>query len=203
MLSLSYNGYTETRTYNSLLQLTHASVSGMMDMQYNYSATQNNGRITGSVDGVTGESVSYTYDALNRLSGAVAAGMWSASYSYDGFGNLTGKSGTGGAPSLTAAFDAANHQAGVSYDVNGNVLGDGTATYTWDVENRMVGRVSGSYPQTVNSTFWYDPWGRRVNQTVYDNRGSQEVDTHEYYFYGVTGQKLMTGESPSVRDPSA
>jgi len=164
----------------------------MMDVQYNYSATQNNGRITGSVDGVTGENVSYTYDALNRLSGAVASGMWSASYSYDGFGNLTGKSGTGGAPNMTATYDGANHQTGVSYDANGNVLGDGTATYTWDVENRMVGRVSGTSPNTVTSTYWYDPWGRRVNLFRADNSSGTEVDTHEYYFYGITGQKLMT-----------
>jgi len=80
----------------------------------------------------------------------------------------------------------------MSYDANGNLTGDGTATYSWDVENRMVGRSAGSYPQTVNSTFWHDPWGRRVNQTVYDKRGETEVDTHEYYFYGITGQRLMT-----------
>src|SRR5947209_1579001 len=34
LLNLSYNGYSETRTYNSLLQLTRMTVAGMMDMQY-------------------------------------------------------------------------------------------------------------------------------------------------------------------------
>ena len=55
---------TETRTYNSLMQLITQSVPGAMSMTYNYSAAANNGRITSSVDGVTGENTTYTYDAL-------------------------------------------------------------------------------------------------------------------------------------------
>ena len=77
---------TEQRSYNSL-----------MDMTYNYSTTANNRRITGSTDAVANETTSYTYDALNRLTGA-ANGQWTAGYTYDGFGNLTSKTGTGGAP---------------------------------------------------------------------------------------------------------
>ena len=46
MLGLSYFGYSETRTYNNLLQMTRQTVSGMMDMQYVYQAGANNGRIT-------------------------------------------------------------------------------------------------------------------------------------------------------------
>jgi len=38
-----------------------------LNTTYNYSATQNSGRIVSSADAVTGENVSYTYDSLNRL----------------------------------------------------------------------------------------------------------------------------------------
>jgi hypothetical protein len=93
MLGLSYFGYSETRTYNSLLQMTHATVPGMMDMQYLYTAGANNGRIAQSIDGVAGETLNYTYDTLNRLAGV--SGTYSQTYSYDGFGNLTGKSAVG------------------------------------------------------------------------------------------------------------
>src|ERR1035441_3113456 len=91
MLGLSYTGsygmdyYGETRWYNSLLQLTHLNVAGTtfsanysytfgtaMDMQYVYAAGANNGRIAQSIDGVTGETVNYTYDAVNRLATAGA-----------------------------------------------------------------------------------------------------------------------------------
>ena len=54
MTQLSYAGITESRTYNALLQMTSQTVPGYMSMTYNYSSTQNNGRITSSADGVTG-----------------------------------------------------------------------------------------------------------------------------------------------------
>ena len=132
MQSLSYLGMTEQRSYNSLLQMTHQWVSGYMDMTYNYSTTANNGRITGSVDAVANETTSYTYDALNRLTGA-ANGQWTAGYTYDGFGNLTSKTGTGGAPYMAAVtYDANNHQTGMGYDANGN-----QAVGFYNVENRL------------------------------------------------------------------
>ncbi len=65
---------------------------------YTYSATQNNGQITGAVDNVFGQSVSYGYDALKRLTSATAVGgsyPWSQNYAYDGFGNMTTKTGSG------------------------------------------------------------------------------------------------------------
>jgi len=61
-----YSQYSETRTYNSRLQLT-----GVGNMQYAYSPIQNNGQIVKQNDLGTGEEVTYTYDTLNRLIGAV------------------------------------------------------------------------------------------------------------------------------------
>ena len=57
---------------------------------------QNNGQIASSVDGISGETVTYTYDALKRLSRRVTA-TWSAGYTYDGYGNLLGIAGNNGA----------------------------------------------------------------------------------------------------------
>jgi YD repeat-containing protein len=66
-----------------------------MDIQYVYSATQNNGRVTQTVDNVLGETVNYTYDSLLRLTGAQATGgQWGQTYTFDGFGNLTAKTVT-------------------------------------------------------------------------------------------------------------
>ncbi len=69
-------------------------------MEYIYSPTQNNGRITQSIEHVSNQTINYTYDSLNRLSTAQAsassfAGAWSEGYAYDGFGNLTDKNVTG------------------------------------------------------------------------------------------------------------
>src|SRR5580692_11350440 len=165
LYQLSHWGWTETRTYNALGQLTSQSVPSTMNMTYNYSATANNGRITGSVDAITGENTSYTYDALNRLTNA-SNSFWSQSYTFDGFGNLTSKSGSG-APSMSATYDANNHQSGISYDANGNQLTwlgcpmyDGCANNTYTVENRLTSQMD--YTTGAANLYAYDPWGKRV-----------------------------------------
>ena len=132
----------ETRTYNNLLQMVTQQTKmvaeqtpSYLNMTYNYSATQNNGRITSSVDAITGESVTYGYDGWNRLTSAAASGMWSAGYTYDGFGNLLTKAGTGGAPNATYTYDGNNREtaAGVTFDANGNRLTDAATTNTWTI----------------------------------------------------------------------
>ena len=91
-----YNWGTETRQYNANGQFTR--LSGMViDIEYRYTAGQNNGRIAQSKDWVSGEEVSYRYDSLNRLIGAMTTGpQWGNSYTYDGWGNLTAKTVTKG-----------------------------------------------------------------------------------------------------------
>jgi len=55
--------------------------------------------------------------------------MWGESYSYDGFGNLTAKTGTGGAPTVTPQVNSSTNQASPGgdngFDANGNWLGTG------------------------------------------------------------------------------
>jgi YD repeat-containing protein len=93
----SPTGFKETRTYNNLGQLTRLTSAGSqvgtaMDVEYVYTAGRNNGRIGAMIDHVTGETVNYTYDTVNRLSGAsTSSGSWGTSYTYDGWGNLTDK----------------------------------------------------------------------------------------------------------------
>jgi RHS repeat-associated protein len=90
---------------------------------------------------MTGETVSYSYDSLNRLSAASGAG-WGSTYTYDGFGNLTDKTVTAGsAPPWHVLVSATtNRITTASYDENGNTTQtpDGTI-YGYDGENRLTG----------------------------------------------------------------
>ena len=193
MLGVNYHGnaqldsYNETRTYNAMLQMTQVTVAGttftpytqqtVMDMQYVYAGGANNGRITRSIDGVSGETVNYTYDAVNRLATAGATnGTWGQGFTYDGFGNLTGKTVTAGsAPTMSASFAwATNWQIGGTYDANGNPSG---GFLQYDVENRMMMGAGGE-------TYVYDQAGKRVKKAV--------GNAWEFYFYGIGGQKLVT-----------
>jgi len=72
LTSAGYYGYSETRTYNSLLQVTRITVAGAMDMEYRYTAGQNNGRIHQSKDYITGEEVTYTVSVRSWPSSASA-----------------------------------------------------------------------------------------------------------------------------------
>jgi RHS repeat-associated protein len=170
-------------------------------MTYNYSATQNNGRISSSVDGITGESTSYTYDALNRLM-AASNSLWSQSYTYDGFGNLLTKSLANGSPdpspSLNLTYNANNQQNGLSYDANGNQLSlpscGAECGNTYSAENRMVEQNLGYYSTSPVNIYTYDPWGKRVMSGTDSFGGPNGAPTpnYTYTFYGITGQPLAT-----------
>jgi RHS repeat-associated protein len=192
MLGVYYFGVNESRTYNTLLQMTRQTASGMIDMQYLYTAGQNNGRVAATVDGVMNETVNYTYDSVNRLTNAAstAPGGWNQSYTYDGFGNMTAASAAGAFQGWSTTVDpATNRVVGGSYDANGNTQSPYPAyPYAYDVENRMVNGPSGA--------FVYDHAGKRVLKA---NPSSMEanVNSQEFAFYGVNGQRLVTLTCPT------
>jgi RHS repeat-associated protein len=177
--------FSETRTYNPRLQLTRLTATGV-DLEYRYSATQNNGQITQMKDWATGEEVSYGYDALSRLSSAVTTGPeWGQSYSYDGFGNrvsVTVIKGT--APGGSLIIDPANNHitsSGFSYDGNGNLTSMPALVLSYDYDNRLT--CAGT------ECYGYDAENRRVLKAASSQWG---WGTAEVYFYGVEGRKLGT-----------
>ena len=116
LLSINYYGATETRTYNSLLQLTHITTTGNgltgVNLAYNFPTGSNNGKVSSITDALSGETVTYQYDSLNRLISAAGSG-WTQTQTYDGFGNLTQRTGTGTASgtSMSTPVDAADQPA--------------------------------------------------------------------------------------------
>jgi RHS repeat-associated protein len=180
VLGLTYFGVNETRTYNSLFQMTRMTANTVLDMQYIYTPGQNNGRIASSIDGISGETVNYTYDELNRLTGASATnGAWGQSFTYDGFGNLTDKTPTAGsAPSLHVSIDPlTNREIGPTYDANGNNWSVSNGS-SYDVENRLAAT------NNAGQLYAYDYRNKRL---VKDVAGAAEL-----YFYGIDGRKLAT-----------
>jgi RHS repeat-associated protein len=69
--------------------------------------------------------------------------------------------------SLTSAtYNSANQQTSfanqtLSYDLNGNLTGDGANTYTWNARNQLAS-ISGQ----TTASFQYDASGRRVSKTI-------------------------------------
>ncbi|HEX8365282.1 MAG TPA: RHS repeat domain-containing protein [Allosphingosinicella sp.] len=56
---------------------------------------------------------------------------------------------------------AVHNGANLTYDANGNLTSDGTTTYTYDVENRLVSATGAR-----NGTLTYDPLGQLSTSTA-------------------------------------
>jgi RHS repeat-associated protein len=137
------------------------------------------------------------YDAAGRVSGVTnvtSSGtqnfMYSrdpgtsvlTSYVYDAAGNLT-QVQEDGVPTESFGYDAANQitNAGFTYDENGNLTSDGSRTYTYDAEDRLV-EVCDALGTLATMT--YDFLDRRTSVTTAD-------ETTYFHYSG----RLLVGES--------
>jgi RHS repeat-associated protein len=153
--------------------------------------------ITRSVENTTGAAASsttwdYNYDNIDRLLTAQASTATSSSppstatvnyaYGYDPADNVISIQNPSGTESATynnlnevMVFNGQNFV----YDANGNLLDDGTRTYRWDAENRLISIEYGARPTLT--VFRYDGFGRRIAITENDSM----TETH-YLWCGET-----------------
>jgi RHS repeat-associated protein len=174
---------TETRTYNNLNQMTQLTITGSqpLNISYNFTAGQNNEKITSQTDNISAETVTYQYDSLNRLLSASSSQSWSETYGFDAFGNLLSKTPTGGAPALSQTVDpTTNRIVGPNYDANGNQLAGPLGAVAYDAENRIASAAGVQYA--------YDSRNKRIWRGTLSNG----VLAQQVYVYGVDGQKIGT-----------
>ncbi len=168
---------SETFDFNAAGQLTRQKLlnpSTLVDVEYRYSASNNDGRLWQRKNWVSGEEVTYQYDQLGRLStAATTSTAWGLSWAFDGFGNRLQQSVTkGSAPVHSVAVDGlTNRMVGQSYDANGNMLITGLS---YDVDNRLA--ADGVYSYRYSST----------NQRI-RVEGASGVFA---WFYGFEGEML-------------
>jgi RHS repeat-associated protein len=167
-----------------------------MNLTYNYTAGSDNGKIASMTDAVSGETVSYAYDSLNRLISATAKSgtttVWGNSFGFDGFGNLLSKTVTGGtAPTLSQTVNTAtNHINAYTYDSNGNqttvpVAGSGNVNAGYDIQNRMTLLGSVGSP---TAQYAYGAANQRVWRMATESGTTKEW----FYFYGIDGQRMAS-----------
>ena len=82
LLGMTFNGVAETRGYNVLNQLTNVHDGSAVNLTYNYPTGTNNGKVSSMYNAVSGETVTYTYDSLNRIATAGGSG-WGEAYTFD------------------------------------------------------------------------------------------------------------------------
>jgi RHS repeat-associated protein len=191
LLTMNYPGASEVRGYNVLSQLTTLS-AGSENLTYTYPTGTNNGKVSSMYNAVSGETVAYTYDSLNRLTNATGSiqqtVQWEQGYVFDYFGNLLQKNILGGTqqqPSTQLSVSMTNNQitsvSGMSYDANGNAS---TSGMTYDAENRLA--TSGGLQ------YAYDGQNKRIWSWNGGLDGSSNPTGYSVSMYSPTGQKLAT-----------
>jgi RHS repeat-associated protein len=132
-------------------------------LSYTYFANGNVNVETNGRD--NGRSVTYTYDALNRVSTASSqatsgSDCWGQGFAYDRYANLTTTNVTQcTAPMLSLSVNTNNQitNTGFTYDADGDLAGDGTYTYSWNAEQHLSSAAS--------VTYTYDGDMRRVEKS--------------------------------------
>jgi RHS repeat-associated protein len=158
------NGVTTAYGYDAagqLRTLTHANgASTLQGYTYTYDAAGNRDSVTTSAGTET-----YTFDALNRLTGATYPGGPTVSYTYDAAGNRTSETRSGTTTNYT--YDAAGQMTKIgtktyTYDANGNLTSGNGNTFGWDFDNRLTTATVGG----TSATWTYDGDGVRTRATV-------------------------------------
>lgn len=204
------NGLTLTNVYNNRLQPCHIDVNqtnatlqtcndatpagNILDFWMTYDAgTADNGNVThwSASSGYQRFARIYGYDQLNRIStlsqtsgsGTGCGSVYGLSWTYDAWGNRTDQYVTAGTCyAFHQSVNSRNQFIGspYQYDAAGNMINDGSHTYTYDAENRLI-KVDGG----TTASYAYDPSGRRVPKTiggtttsyVYDLAGNPFLET--------------------------
>ncbi len=108
----------------------------------------------------SGRTLTYTYDALYRLSTAVTNGSvpypkWGLAFTYDRYGNRTNQTVTAGTgPSNSVAVSTTTNRitgSPYAYDLSGNMTNEGLNTLTYDAENRAVTAAGATYSYDGNN----------------------------------------------------
>lgn len=201
------NGSTVDYTYDLANQITqidsHQPGGEVITYAYpEYDAVGN--RLKMLVD--SNELTEYTYDELYQLVGVDYPVDPNVAYDYDTVGNREVVFTDSG--SSVYSTNALNQYTAVDSDIllndtNGNLIDDGSLTYDYDSQNRLI---QVSQDQTVLATYTYDSAGRRQSKsipggmtTVYSYDDSNPTNVQAEYEDGVLARYFVYG--PGIDEP--
>ena len=173
------------------------SSNNLSNYGYQYSPVGDITQWTQKVTSGSTNTISLGYDLADQLTSASGSSPWSYSYVYDNAANRTSVTSSG--TPTTATINNLNQitalsggtTATLTFDLDGNMTSDGTNSYAYDAENRLV-KVT--YPGSGNNS-----------QTSFDALGGR-VKIVETVSSSVTSTKQFVNSGNSVleeRDASS
>ena len=138
-----------------------------------------------------GDTVNYTYNGRSELTSAdaVTDNNYNFIFAFDNIGNRQSyTSSESGNPvqsiyttnNLNQYTAITNPTQAPTYDADGDMLSDGTWSFTWNAENRLIAAEKSG----AKLEFQYDYAGRRVEKKVYSgSTGNWTLDKHLKFVY--------------------
>jgi RHS repeat-associated protein len=163
--------------YDNADRRTLLTLAGMLTVDYGYDDASQLLALTYKRAGSTIGDLAYTYDASGRrattsgsyarlgLPAAVSTTIYNANNQLTKWGTTT-----------------------ISYDNNGNMLGDGVNTYSWNARDQLSAVTKSG--QTLPS-FTYDAFGRRQKKTL-------GATVTSYLYDGANAVQELIGVAPSA-----
>ena len=195
-------GEVESYSYDNRGREKSSTITFNNNPVYSFNITSfaPNGDVLAATDSSNG-NWTYSYDAFNRLVGSNQNnGAAVFNYVYDRFGNRWQQNGphtftatfTGNNPSNPANN---NRIDGYTYDAAGNLMNDGTHTYTYDAENRLTKVDAGN-----TAIYTYDGEGHRASKddtgTVNSGGNTPDPSGTTDFVYDKQGHLVHT-EAPN------
>lgn len=158
------NGTYTAYTYNTISQLTNlinkitSPEEIISSFSYTYDKVNNRKTMT-TLSGTH----NYTYDKIYQLTQVIYPDMEQTEYQLDPLGNRIDVTSTTETISYITNWLNQYTQVGeksLSYDTKGNLISDGTTSYTYTCENMLIEAVA---PQGT-ITYDYDALGRRIKK---------------------------------------
>jgi RHS repeat-associated protein len=143
-----------SQSYDALSRV-NSMAKGSGSTGYTYDSVGRLASITNDLAGTTND-ITWTFSARNPAGQIATQTASSEVYDYRAASVST----------TDKTYDGLNRDAGIAalsggYDVRGNMAFDGTRTFTYDLENRLLTASGGS----ANLTLTYDPEGRLASYT--------------------------------------
>jgi YD repeat-containing protein len=175
--------YSANYHYNLLDQIDQANVT--------QSVVANDGSTSSQTDDYQyayGTGAGDNTSDAQSLTEVTDNGSVTNSYAYDGVGNFENDSTLGSANPL-------NQYSNLTYNGRGDVTNDGTYSYTYDANDRMISITPDSlHPGSLQLQYGYDGQGRRLWKDVYWWDSSTNAWNYDYSRHYVSDGSNLVAE---------